>query len=203
MNLNEILISQYIDDELNLREKLHFLEELAKDEEYSREAISLVSQEILLENSEDALMAEVREDDFDHDLKAPTSKRNKVFFKLAGAMATAACVLLAFIVLLHSSRQEMKPEVVRPAGVPHRFVLYMPDAKQVAISGSFNDWARVPMEQPGNSGYWEADLVLSPGEYRFSYLVEQNHPMADPTILAKERDGFGGMNSILKVERQI
>ena len=196
MNLNEMLISQYIDDELDLNEKLRFLEELAEKPEYSREAISLVQQEILLEDTDKSLLAGMDGQIFPQAMHAPPKKR-KPALRLAGAMAAAACIFVALFVLVQ------RPPKPVSTGVTHRFVLYMPSAEQVAVSGSFNGWAAVPMQQPGHSGYWETVLVLPPGEHRFSYLVEQNSPMADPTILAKEHDGFGGMNSILKVERQI
>ncbi|MBI9074618.1 MAG: glycogen-binding domain-containing protein [Desulfatibacillum sp.] len=195
MNLNELLISQYIDDELSLKDKARFLEELAREPEYSQEAIALVRQEVLMDEAEENLLDQA------DDMTFPASPVERSYFpkgkifKIVGTVAVAACALVAFLVLLQSPSPS--------EGVPHRFVLYMPDAGRVAISGSFNGWNSLPMEQPGQSGYWEAVLVLPPGEHRFSYLVEESKRVTDPTILAREYDGFGGMNSILKVETQI
>ena len=37
---------------------------------------------------------------------------------------------------------------------------------------------------------------LKEGEHRFTYLINGLQPFADPTILTREPDGFGGENSI-------
>ncbi|ACL05379.1 glycoside hydrolase family 13 domain protein [Desulfatibacillum aliphaticivorans] len=196
MNLDELLISQFLDDELALKDKLRFLEVLNAQPEYSKEAMALVRQEILLDDAHAGLAPGLEEDAFPAAAICKSSESIRIF-KYAGALAAAACLILAVLTTV-LYRQEAPPE-----GTPHRFVLYMPEAKEVSIAGSFNDWTSVPMERAGHNGYWEAVLVLPPGEYRFSYLTDKNKPIADPTILSKERDGFGGMNSILNVARQI
>jgi 1,4-alpha-glucan branching enzyme len=81
----------------------------------------------------------------------------------------------------------------------HRFVIYQPEAKQAEIIGSFTNWAPVAMEKVGDSGYWAISLELPAGEHRYSYLLENGQQVADPTILAREQDDFGGENSIIKV----
>jgi ferric-dicitrate binding protein FerR (iron transport regulator) len=48
MSAKDHLISQYIDDELDLFEKRDFLVELKEDQDFSDEAIALVEQEIRL-----------------------------------------------------------------------------------------------------------------------------------------------------------
>lgn len=58
------------------------------------------------------------------------------------------------------------------------------------------------MNRAGNSGYWEITFDLPAGEYRFSYILEGKRQLADPTILTREKDDFGGENSVLEVTRQ-
>jgi 1,4-alpha-glucan branching enzyme len=82
---------------------------------------------------------------------------------------------------------------------PYRFVIYNADASQVEITGSFTEWRKLPMNRMGSSGYWEATIDLPQGEHRFTYILNGNRRFADPTILTREHDDFGGENSILSV----
>ena len=82
-------------------------------------------------------------------------------------------------------------------------MIYQPEAKQVQLTGSFIDWRRLPLRKAGTSGYWEVTLDLPAGEHRFSYILEGDKRLADPTILAREKDDFGGENSIIEVNLQV
>jgi 1,4-alpha-glucan branching enzyme len=110
----------------------------------------------------------------------------------AAGMAAAAMIILA--VYLAVPRHET-------TGPPlaHRFVIYAPDVSTVGISGTFTGWDVVPLTRLGHSGYWEARLILPQGEHRFSYVMEGGRRLPDPTVLLKEHDDFGGVNSILQV----
>ena len=68
------------------------------------------------------------------------------------------------------------------------------------LAGTFTDWQRKPMKRIGDSGYWELRLDLHSGEHRFSYILDGSQQVADPTLPGKEKDDFGGENSILSVE---
>ncbi len=57
------------------------------------------------------------------------------------------------------------------------------------------------MNKIGTSGYWEITLNLIEGEHRFTYILEGREPFADPTILTRESDDFGGENSIFYMEK--
>ncbi len=61
----------------------------------------------------------------------------------------------------------------------------------------------MPLEKVGDSGYWSVTLKLEAGEYRYSYLIDNNRQIADPTVLTHEQDDFGGKNSIIKVTTAI
>jgi hypothetical protein len=56
------------------------------------------------------------------------------------------------------------------------------------------------MQKLGTSGYWEIELELPEGEHKFTYMLEGDQTYADPTVMMAEKDGFGGINSILHVE---
>lgn len=54
-----------------------------------------------------------------------------------------------------------------------RLTCYAPDAKQVFVAGTFNDWnpADHVMER-NSSGVWEADLRLPHGRYEYKFIVD-------------------------------
>lgn len=193
MNIREPLISQFIDDELSLPEKRVFLEELARDPNFSEEALELVEQEILI--TSDPMFCE------DAPAEAPPAALLRFPRRGTLALSLAAAMLIASLVVLFLASVQTNQDF-GPGLVAHRFVLYQPDAQAVEISGSFNNWTPVAMHPAGKSGYWEAVLRLPPGEHRFSYLIGPGGRVPDPTLLARENDGFGGENSILTVEEQ-
>lgn len=84
-----------------------------------------------------------------------------------------------------------------------RFVLVAPRASSVALVGDFNDWdpARTPMQTAaaGARGVWTAVLPLSPGRYRYAFLVDGAQWRADPSAPAALDDGFGAPSSVLTV----
>ncbi len=43
-------------------------------------------------------------------------------------------------------------------------------------------------------------MEIPPGEHVFSYILDGDKILADPTILTREEDDFGSINSILVVE---
>jgi 1,4-alpha-glucan branching enzyme len=89
-------------------------------------------------------------------------------------------------------------DAVQPSKI-HRFIIYRPDISSVQLTGSFTGWQPTAMHRIGDSGYWEVEMALPDGEHRFAYLLEGSQRIADPTIPARERDDFGGENSILRV----
>jgi 1,4-alpha-glucan branching enzyme len=82
----------------------------------------------------------------------------------------------------------------------NRFVLFEPAAEQVELTGSFTGWQRISMQRIGHSGYWELNLEVPSGEHRFAYILDGRRRIADPTLLTREKDDFGGENSILSME---
>jgi hypothetical protein len=183
--MKDYLISSYIDDELDLDEKIDFVETVHAQTRFKDEAVELLHQEKLLRGEVvDRVPAVVFRE----------KRRFTIpLWRPAGMFATglAAALLIMFFVM---------PRQAVPVLTTHRFVLYQPDVKQVEITGSFLGWSAVPLKRSGTSGYWEADLEVPAGEHRLCYIIEGDKRIPDPTIPIREKDDFGGENSILSVK---
>jgi hypothetical protein len=192
--MGENLISLFIDDEMNLEEKVTFVKTVHSNEAFSKETIALLEQEKLLYEMPVALP--------DLALKS-LEKRPQIswvelfrsWWRPAAGFVTALLLVGIYSVLT--------PEVnVLSQMEEHRFVLYLPQADETKIVGTFTNWQPVPMEKIGSTGYWTLTLKLPPGEHRYSYLVEDGNQIIDPTVAVKEQDDFGKANSVIVVGRE-
>lgn len=191
--MKDYLISMFIDDEMDLDEKMEFVRLIDEDGPFKDEAVGLLSQEKLLRSD---LVEEAPA--FVHEgSRRPLLPRWRKFFLPAGVLGSALAAALLVVVLFSVFTPLSVTE--RPPVVSHRFVIYEPDASTVEIAGSFTDWKTLPLKQVAESGYWEVTLDVSGGEHRFVYILDGEREYADPTVLARERDDFGGENSILRV----
>lgn len=186
--IKEILISQFIDDELNTREKIEFVKEVRSSADFADEAVELLEVELEMDGVCDLPVPAL-----------PTVKQPKRI-PYAGIMsftALAASLLVVFKVFM------MQP-VPQTAQIEqmHRFVVHMPDAREVDVAGSFSGWRNIRMQKTGDSGYWQLSMPLKDGEYSYTFIVD-GQQMADPTAGMKQKDDFGGENSILKVGDRI
>ncbi|MFC1896498.1 glycogen-binding domain-containing protein [Thermodesulfobacteriota bacterium] len=184
--MKEYLISMYIDDELDLDRKISFIESVHGDTGFRQDALDLLRQEKMIRRPVAECVPAVE-----------FPARRKRFLRIlrpAGFFVSGlAAALILLVVFLPRNESTGEPRVT------HRFVLYQPDAKHVDLAGSFTGWSTVPMTRTGQSGYWEATLQLKPTEHRFSYILEGERRIPDPTVLAREDDDFGGENSILNL----
>ncbi len=189
--MNDHLISLYIDNELNLAEKIDFVEVVHGNRTFKEDAVALLNQERLL-----------RDDLVTH---MPSTKwpvqgqtwRIMPFVPWRRLLAGAVAVMLAIgLVLMNYGSGPGQ-------GKEQRFVLYRPGAENLAIVGSFTGWNPLPMTKIGTSGYWSITLQLNPGEHHYSYLLEDGLQIADPTIPLRESDDYGGENSIIQVSTSI
>lgn len=95
--------------------------------------------------------------------------------------------------------------VARPAVTPAnspvtvRFVLFAPDAHDVSLAGTFNQWdpAATPLVRSG-TGVWSATLTLPAGQHQYAFVVDGARWVADPGAPAVD-DGFGRRNSVLSL----
>ncbi len=182
-------ISMFIDNELNLDEKIDFVRKVHKEEPFYNESIDLLEQEKLLSSDVVSLVPQVslKEKSKIFDLKFYTP-----FLRVAEFAAVAVLVLF-FVFSINQPENEI-------SSVSKRFLIYQPDASSVQIAGSFTDWKDVPMKMIGPSGYWEIELDVTKGEHKYVFIVGDDKKIADPTIMLRERDDFGSENTVLLVE---
>jgi len=180
-------ISMFIDDELDLGNKIEFVEKVHDDEDFYSESLDLLKQEKLIRLDPVAKVPSVQFKEkkrwFDFPMLNP--------FGLIASVGTIAAILLLLIFPFKENAT---------ASIFHRFVIYEPEVSKVEISGSFTDWKVLPLKRIGSSGYWQIELDIPQGEHRYTYILEERERVADPTILTREQDDFGGENSILFVE---
>jgi len=189
--MKEYLISLFIDNELDIEEKITFVETVHDDRRFTDEAISLLRQEKRL-RAELTVPVMVAAMPPASEFAAPKSNFLSFWLRPLAGFA-AAMLLIGLFTLLR-----IEPTVA-PLNEPYRFVVYLPDSNQASIVGTFTGWKPVPMERVSASGYWTLTLPVPKGEHRYSYLVEDGRQIADPTVVAKEQDDFGGENSVIEV----
>ncbi len=86
-----------------------------------------------------------------------------------------------------------------PQTVKVTFVLFEPDAKQVALSGEFNSWFAdaMPMKRRGD-GHWETTVALAPGRHEYKFVVDgrwKHDPLARVNVWNQQ----GTLNSVAQV----
>ena len=187
------LISMYIDNELSIDDKIIFVEHVHAEQGFTDDAVAFLEQEKALRS---ALPEEAPE------VALPFMQSTKLSFlapkPLGLAFAASVLILVAlFYTLALPPQNGFHP---LPAGHQHRFVIYQSEIKQIEIAGSFTNWQRIPLQPAGSTGYWEITLEIPAGEHVFSYILDGDTILADPTIPAQEKDDFGTINSILVVE---
>jgi anti-sigma factor RsiW len=123
-------------------------------------------------------------------------------------MATAfAGVALAVLVLVLASRhQETLP--VQMAAAPQQaqtvtvtMNLYAPEARHVAVAGTFNKWKTdANILTKGENGTWTISIPLNPGTYSYMFVVDGKAWVTDPNAESYRDDGFGYKNAVLRVK---
>jgi len=189
--MDDSLISLFIDDEMNLDEKIVFVETVHESRSFTQETITLLEQEKLLRRAPAPMPASIQVELKEHRAFSWKPPWHGWLQPMAGFATAMLLMGLGFLLLPQQPVPVLQSE--------QRFVLYLPQASQAKIVGTFTDWNPLPMEKIGNSGYWSLSLKVPPGEHRYSYLVEEGARMVDPTIAAREHDDFGGENSVIIV----
>ncbi len=76
----------------------------------------------------------------------------------------------------------------------------LPQAKTVAVLGTFNKWGEKPiMLKKAGKGLFIVTLKLKPGIYQYVYQVNGRKIISDPHARMFTDDGFGQVNAILIV----
>lgn len=104
----------------------------------------------------------------------------------------AAAAALVFLLVPAPEARPM------PERVTVRFVLVAPDARQVAVAGTFNAWdaAATPLARTTAAGVWSVTVTIPPGEHQYGFVVDGGRWVPDPAAPAVS-DGFGRQNSVL------
>ncbi len=118
-----------------------------------------------------------------------------------GALALAAS--LALVIFLPGGDPGAPPSAVAtaPSQVVTRFVLIAPEAASVRLTGDFVSWSRegIALEDPRGTGVWTTDVVLPPGVYQYTFVVNGTEWVPDPRAVSQVDDGFGQTNSVVIV----
>ena len=115
------LISMFIDNELKLKEKVEFVEQIRKDGEFYEESVALLDQEQMIKSEMDLALPTLQFEKKRSRFRLPSlpalpTIRPFAVLSSAGAMAVMVVLLL---LNLHTS----------PASAgPYRFVIYQPEA---------------------------------------------------------------------------
>jgi hypothetical protein len=98
-----------------------------------------------------------------------------------------------------SKSPETAAKPTAPETVKVTFVLHEPGAKQVSLSGEFNNWASdaTPMKRYGD-GHWEATVALAPGRHEYKFVVDGNWKH-DPLARVNVWNQNGTLNSVAQV----
>jgi 1,4-alpha-glucan branching enzyme len=80
------------------------------------------------------------------------------------------------------------------------FRLEAPQAAQVFIVGSFNEWDPIatPLKRDGE-GTWSCALVIEPGEHEYRFMVDEVW-CDDPDNMERRGNEFGTQNCVLIIQ---
>ena len=108
-------------------------------------------------------------------------------------LAPALAIAAALIVFLRTA-----PTAAPASLVTVRFVLVAPEAHEVSLAGTFNQWDAhaTPLIRSGPTGVWTATLTLPAGQHQYAFVVDGVRWVPDPGAPAVD-DGFGRRNSVL------
>jgi len=79
------------------------------------------------------------------------------------------------------------------------FVLERTEAKEVYLSGDFNEWSgtNLPMIRRGDC-LWLKKVILPPGRYEYKFIVDGRWT-ADPKSSQAVVNAFGSSNSVAEI----
>ena len=115
----------------------------------------------------------------------------------AGALDAGRAVALAVLERHGWDGPSPVTPIVTTAGAV--FQVHDHAAMQVAVFGSWDDWAQAVPGRGQEAGVWRTDPVaLAPGEYQYKLKIDDRLWLTDPTNPWRVPDGLGGINSRLR-----
>ncbi len=85
-----------------------------------------------------------------------------------------------------------------------RFACHAPEAREVFLAGTFNDWDAVaePMKRQ-EDGSWQVELELAPGRYEYKFVVDSvwccEPGRDDAAVEGCVPNPLGTMNRVIEV----
>lgn len=101
-------------------------------------------------------------------------------------------------VLEKKMKEVIKEQLPKLAAVV--FSVFAPEAKEVLVTGDFNDWdlsERNRMEP--HNGTWSRKINLKAGQYRYRFVIDGKWA-EDPNNPNKETNPYGEMDSLIKIK---
>jgi hypothetical protein len=128
----------------------------------------------------------------------------RLSFRPAYGLAAGAFAALAAVVIPAADRDDA-PAVAVTAPAPQaaapvvyvQFRLENPQARQVALAGTFTGWQPTLQLQETEPGVWSALVPLKPGVHDYVFVVDGERWVPDPNAPQQVDDSFGGTNSRL------
>ena len=188
------LVNRYLDGELDQEEETALAKRLASDGHLS----SYIEEMKRL----DATAAELDiypapEITFPRRPQLPRRDReHRLGSFFAGVTVAVVCILIGIGLggkFFRTSTMPVRSEVFR-------MIYYAPGAHSVTMLGDFNSWSReIPLKPKGEGGYWQIEIRVEPGEYRYVLMVDGKEKAGDPMADYIIDDDFGSKNSVVRL----
>jgi 1,4-alpha-glucan branching enzyme len=91
-----------------------------------------------------------------------------------------------------SEKSERGPEK------PVEFRADFPEAKEVALAGSFNNWDPIRNQMQKDATGWKTTVWLPPGRYEYKFVVDGQW-RDDPKARECALNPFGGTNCVVRL----
>lgn len=118
------------------------------------------------------------------------------------ALPVAAVLIAVTVALTYYALRPGGGSLDLPDGrVPVMLALQAPDARRVAVIGSFNGWRAQDLELQTLDGEkrWVVILMLPAGRHEYAFVVDGERILPDPAAGFHEEDGFGNLNAVLYI----
>jgi hypothetical protein len=120
--------------------------------------------------------------------------------KVVPAM-TAVLLLLGFFIVKEKIETSKNTPNIQSNDITIDFVIKAGTAESVALIGDFNDWDMDACKLAKQTdGYWKTKLVLKPGRYQYSFVIDGKKYVPDPKAKEYVKDGYGNENSVINVD---
>ena len=118
-------------------------------------------------------------------------------------VSCCACLVIGVLAVCYFSQsisEAQKPDPTIPSPQSVLFILRdQPNAKTVALAGTFNDWNPQSTPMTRKSADWSVTIKLTPDTYRYKFVVDKERWTVDPENSQTEDDGNGHINSVVVV----